>query len=310
MLSHPFTYRRGNFSLFLCIISSALISCSGPVSEKSITYMDVQGHRGCRGLLPENTVPAFIRALEIGVNTLEMDVVISKDQQVLLSHEPFLSHEICIGPKEEEITEENEREWNLYQMEYEEIKACDCGMKVHKRFPEQKKMKAYKPLLKEVIMAAEEKAKADGRELPFYNIETKSQPKGDTIYHPEPELFTDLLVGVIQETGIAERTIIQSFDIRTLQVAHEKYPEMVLALLIENEDSPQANLEKLGFVPEIYSPAFQLVNEDLMNFAKEKGMKVIPWTLNEKDDISRMIEMKVDGIISDYPNRVIEALGI
>ncbi|MEM6805048.1 MAG: glycerophosphodiester phosphodiesterase family protein, partial [Bacteroidota bacterium] len=248
------------------------------------------------------------KAIEIGVNTLEMDVVISKDKQVLLSHEPFLSHEICVGPEGEEISEENEREWNLYKMDYEQIKECDCGSKVHKRFPDQKKMAVHKPLLKEVILAAEQKAKAEGRAPLFYNIETKSQPTGDSVYHPLPEEFTDLLVKVIQESGISERAIIQSFDVRTLQVAHEKYPAIQLALLIENKESPAANLEKLGFIPEIYSPEFVLVDEALMKFAKEKGMKVIPWTLNEKEDIFRMITLGVDGIISDFPDRVVELL--
>lgn len=296
--------------LFLLLVCAALQACLGPVSEKKMTNMDVQGHRGCRGLLPENTIPAFMKAIDLGVNTLEMDVVISKDHQVLVSHEPFLSHEICSGPNAEEITEETEKDWNLYQMDYAEIKACDCGLKNHKRFPSQKKMKAYKPLLSEVIEAAEEKAKVMGRAALFYNIETKSMPQTDTVYHPDPETFTDLLVSVIKEAGIEDRTIIQSFDVRTLQVAHEKYPNIPLALLVENKTGLEANLEKLGFIPEIYSPEFVLVDQEMMRIAREKGMKVIPWTLNESDNIQSMIELKVDGIISDYPNRVIEALGI
>lgn len=296
--------------LFIILISLSFQACLGPVSEKKMSQMDVQGHRGCRGLYPENSLPAFLQAIELGVNTLEMDVVISKDHQVLVSHEPFLSHEICNGPESEEITEETEKEWNLYEMEYEKIKGCDCGTKIHKRFPDQKKMKVYKPLLKEVILAAEHKAKAEGRSALFYNIETKSQPKNDSIFHPEPEVFTDLLVEVIKETGIEERVIVQSFDVRTLQVAHKKYPNLQLALLVENKEGILANLEKLGFIPQIYSPEFVLVDEAMMSFANQKGIKVIPWTLNESVDIQRMIDLKVDGIISDYPNRVIEALGI
>lgn len=297
-------------SLLLLFVCVGIQACFSPVSEQKMKDMDVQGHRGCRGLLPENTLPAFMKAIELGVQTLEMDVVISKDHQVLLSHEPFLSHEICSGPESEEITEETEKDWNLYQMDYAEIKACDCGLKSHKRFPNQKKLKAYKPLLSEVIAAAEEKSQSANRSDLFYNIETKSKPQTDSIYHPDPETFTDLLVSVIKEAGIEDRVIIQSFDVRTLQVAHKKYPNIPLALLIENKESIEANLEKLGFIPEIYSPEFVLVDQAMISFAKEKGMKVIPWTLNESENIQRMIDLQVDGIISDYPNRVIEALGI
>ena len=95
---------------------------------------------------------------------------------------------------------------------------------------------------------------------------------------------------------------------RTLQVAHHKYPDIELGLLVENEDSPESNLERLGFVPEVYSPYHELVNSKRIDFAREKGMKVIPWTLNEESDIQRMIDLKVDGIIPDYPDRVVRML--
>ncbi|MEM6803094.1 MAG: glycerophosphodiester phosphodiesterase family protein [Bacteroidota bacterium] len=152
-IAQNLSFRKVILLFSLCL---GILACTEPKTEQSKISMDVQGHRGCRGLLPENTLPAFAKAIEIGVNTLEMDVVISKDKQVLLSHEPFLSHEICVGPEGEEISEENEREWNLYKMDYEQIKECDCGSKAHKRFPDQEKMAVHKPLLKEVILAAEQ----------------------------------------------------------------------------------------------------------------------------------------------------------
>lgn len=275
-------------------------------SERTMHAIDIQGHRGCRGLMPENSISGFLKALDIGVNTLEMDAVISKDSQVVISHEPFFSHDITLTPSGEEIPEDEERDYNLFQMKYEEIAEYDCGSKPHPRFPDQQKFKVQKPLLRDVIEAAESYALENKMTLPLYNIETKSSLAGDNLFHPEPREFVRLLVKEIQAGGIYDRATLQSFDIRTLQVAREMYPDLQLALLIGNEDSPMDNLDRLGFVPEIYSPYFSLVNEALMTLADEKGMQIIPWTLNETADIQRMIDLGVDGIISDYPDRVVK----
>ena len=265
--------------------------------------IDIQGHRGCRGLMPENTIPAFIKALEIGVTTLEMDVVITQDQQVLVSHDPFLSHKICYGPEGEEITEENEKSYNLYKMTYEEISQCDCGSKELVGFPEQRKMVVHKPLLSEVIDSVEYYLRTRALPPVYYNIETKTLPEGDNVFHPEPKPFVDLLVKVLKEKNVLDRTIIQSFDVRTLQYTKGALPNIRLALLVANKDLPEENIEKLGFVPNIYSPYYLLVNEKLVSYAHEKKMQVIPWTVNKPAEIKRIISLGVDGIITDYPDR-------
>ncbi|MEZ4772081.1 MAG: glycerophosphodiester phosphodiesterase family protein [Bacteroidia bacterium] len=267
--------------------------------------LDIQGHRGCRGLMPENTIPGFLRAIDLGVNTLEMDAVITKDGQVVLSHEPFFNHEISLKPNGEEILEEEERSHNIFEMTWEEVQLYDCGTKIHPRFPNQQKMAVSKPLLKDVITAAENYARGKGVAPLMYNIETKCTPATDNIFHPEPEVFARLLMEVVNEGGIAERATIQSFDVRTLQIIHRDFPNQSLALLVENKETPEWNLSQLGFVPTIYSPDFLLVDDNLMDFVHEKGMKIIPWTLNENPDIQRMLDIGVDGIISDYPDRVI-----
>lgn len=272
------------------------------------TNMDIQGHRGCRGLMPENSIPAFLKALDLGVTTLEMDAVVSKDGKVVVSHEPFMSHIICEGPDGEKITEENEKEYNIYAMIYDEISQCDCGILKHPDYPEQQKMRVIKPLLSEVIEEVEAYISEKSLTPVRYNIETKSSPEGDNEFHPAPNAFVDLLMGVIEEGNIDSRTTIQSFDVRTLQYAHQEYPEMELALLVGNNKSPQENLEILGFTPEIYSPYFKLVNGRTVQFARNNNMKIVPWTVNNPKDIRKMIALEVDGIISDYPNRVIESL--
>lgn len=271
-------------------------------------HLDIQGHRGCRGLLPENTVPAFLKAVEIGVNTVELDVVISQDKQVVVSHDPFLSHLICLTPEGKTISKQQEKSYNLYQMDYTTISQCDCGSKPHPNFPEQKNFPVSKPLLSEALDSIEQYLKENQLLLVHYNIETKSSPAGDGLFHPAPAEFVDLLVQVLKDKHMLDRTTIQSFDVRTLQYARKKYPEIKLALLVENTKSPSKNINKLGFSPEIYSPYYKLVDQRLLQYAKKQGMKVIPWTVNEPDDIRDMLTKQVDGIISDYPDRVIEII--
>lgn len=271
--------------------------------------IDIQGHRGCRGLLPENSVEAMIKAIDLGVTTLEMDVVISKDDKVLLSHEPFLSHEIALDLDGKAIDEKEESHYNLYQMEYSRIRQYDCGSKVHPRFLEQQKIKTYKPLLSEVIDTVERyvKAKYPEKKL-YYNIETKTTVEGDGIFHPDPAAFVDLLVQVIAGKKIEKRVYIQSFDVRTLQYLHKTHPKFKTVLLVENTLPIEENLKALGFKPDVYSPEFVLLDAGKVKFLHQKKMKVIPWTVNKKEDMKQVLSYGVDGIISDYPDRYFELM--
>ena len=267
--------------------------------------LDIQGHRGCRGLLPENTIQAFIKALEIGVTTLEMDVVISKDGQVVVSHEPLLNPEICLDTLGNLITDQNH---NLYQMDYEQIAKCDCGSKGHPRFPEQQSMSSSKPLLSDVIKAVEWHIKSYTQLEVDYNIEIKSTKEGDGVYHPNPEVFSTIVYELIDRYLPMERVVLQSFDFRVLQYWHKKYPKVRLAALVENEKSIATNLANLGFLPNIYSCDYQLLSQENVNELHQKGIKVIPWTVNEKEKMETLVSWGVDGLITDYPNRA-EELG-
>ena len=175
----------------------------------------IQGHRGCRGLLPENTLPAFIKAIELGVTTVEMDVAITKDKLVVVSHEPWMNHEICLDKNGNEINRADEMRYNIYQMNYDEVKQFDCGSKTHPRFLYQQKIKTYKPLLSEVIDAVENYSTQHDRKI-NYNIEIKSLPEGDSLFHPVPETFCKLVVDVINQKKIT-RFNLQSFDLRILK---------------------------------------------------------------------------------------------
>jgi glycerophosphoryl diester phosphodiesterase len=265
---------------------------------------DKEGHRGCRGLMPENTIPAMLKALDIGVTTLEMDASITKDGKVILSHEPFFNHEITTKPDGTPVTLAEEKELNIHKMDYVETQRYDVGMRPHPRFPDQQKIHVTKPLLESVIDSAEAHATATHRALPFYNIETKTTPATDNIYHPGPEEFVRLLMDVIKEKRIEDRVIIQSFDFRTLRIIHDKYPGIKTAALIEEGDHKtfDEQLKDLGFTPDIYSPHFSLVNGALVSNCHTHHIKLLPWTVNDRDQIKSLRALGVDGIITDFPN--------
>lgn len=271
---------------------------------------DKQGHRGCRGLMPENTIPAMLKALDLGVTTLEMDIAFTKDSVAILSHEPFFNHEISsvlvvnYGTKYEPIPEAKEKDYNIYKMTFAETQQYDVGMKPHPRFPQQQKIAVHKPSLAALFDSVRNFMMTRRRPLPYFNIETKTQPATDNIYHPAPEAFVDMLMKVIDEKQVRDFVTIQSFDIRTLQYLYKKYPSVSTALLIEDYDKRTlaVQLKELGFTPSIYSPHYSLVTADLIKTCHQQNIKVIPWTVNDKAAIERLKAMGVDGIITDYPN--------
>jgi glycerophosphoryl diester phosphodiesterase len=292
--------------LELFLILGLVIAChvTRNTEMAMLPAFDKEGHRGCRGLMPENTLPAMLYALDMHVTTLEMDVVITKDKQVILSHEPFFNHEITTKPNGEYVNEQEEKGLNIYNMTFPETQRFDVGLKTHPRFPRQQKITATKPLLSEVIDNVEATVKLKNISKVFYNIETKCNPFTDNTYHPSPEEFVTLLMSVVQRKKIADRTIIQSFDFRTLKIVNQKYPQVRTAALIEDFDKRpfEKHLEELGFTPAIYSPAYSLVNKELVDKCHQKKIKIIPWTVNDKETIDKLRALGVDGIITDYPD--------
>lgn len=292
-------------SLLSLIVFTACSSAKKMNTNKDeFPAFSTEAHRGGRGLMPENTIPAMLDAIDRGVTTLELDVHITKDKQVVLSHDPYFNADITTTPEGKTLTKAEGVKRILYDMTYDSIRRYDVGLKEHPGFPQQKKMAAQKPLLRDVFREAEKHAKAMGKPAPFYNIETKSKKNTDGIRHPAPEEFVDLLVAVVKNAGVVNRTVIQSFDMRTLQVLHKKYPAFKTSLLIDKnvKTSLDEQLQELGFTPFIYSPHYSLVTPELLQQCHQKGIKVIPWTVNEKEEIIRLKQMGVDGIITDYPN--------
>ncbi|WBV57397.1 glycerophosphodiester phosphodiesterase family protein [Chryseobacterium daecheongense] len=294
----------------------------------SAQSFDNQAHRGGKSLYPENTIPAMKNALKMGVTTLEMDLAITKDKQVILSHDAFLSPELVTKPDGTFIPRDSGFYYKIYEMPYAKIETFDVGMKTLANYPDQKKMRVQKPLFSDVIDVCENYARELKRPLPFYNIETKTRPFSDGIFHPEPKEFVDLMMKIIVGKNIQDRVIIQSFDPRTLELIHAQYPKIMTALLVEKVDGKKlaqqrnyfknipvekfrmypdhlngvsGDMKFLSFTPTIYSPDQSLVTPGLVQECHKLGMKVIPWTVNSKERLQELKEMGIDGVISDDP---------
>ncbi len=286
------------FSFFAC----------APSGKKPVAIppsFDWQGHRGCRGLMPENSVPAFIKATDFQeVTTLELDIAISKDKQIIVSHEPWFNPSICLLPSGDSIPKRDEEKYLIYNFTAEEIRGFDCGSRGNARFPDQKKQKTHKPLLREVVGTIERKM--GGLTKIRWNIEIKSRPDWDGIRTPPVEEFAKILLAELKNLGIENQTVVQSFDVRAISAVHKMNPKIKTAYLIENLQGMAANLKKLDFTPDIYSPYYLLVTRKLVKNCHARGMKLIPWTVNDVPAMRKLIRMGVDGIITDYPDKISE----
>jgi len=287
-------------STFTLIIGFIHLIMAQGIGEKAI---DWQGHRGARGLAPENAIPAFLKALSYSsITTLELDVVISADGKVVVSHEPWLNPKICFDVNGNPI--KGNEKINLFKMDYSEIKKCDCGSRVNPLFPEQKAEFSYKPLLNEVVKEVKRYCKNSKRPMPRFNIEIKSNPFSDGIFTPEVAVFVDIVRKEIKKLKLEQNACIQSFDPRALRYLHEKEKEWVLVYLVEKAGVVKQQMEELGFKPAIYSPHFEKVTQAIVDECHQLGMKIIPWTVNETTQMKKLVQYGVDGIITDYPNRI------
>ncbi len=286
------------------------------------THFDLQGHRGARGLLPENTLPAYEQALRIGVTTLELDVGVSSDGVVVISHDRALNPEITRDAAGQWLS----RPVLVNSLTFQQLQGHDVGRinpasAYAKRFPAQVPRDGTRmPALAELF----ERLKAIGADGVQLNIETKISPEkpAETV---SPEVFVDKLLAVVQAHGMAQRVVIQSFDWRTLALVQQRAPGIRTAYLTAQQpwtdnikpksaDSPRwtgaVRYEEHSDVPSmvkaagggIWSPYFADITPALVQKAQSLGLKVVPWTVNAEKDLVRVIELKVDGLISDYPD--------
>jgi len=302
------------------LVAAALLMTAGAASS-----LDLQGHRGARGLLPENTLPAFAKALEIGVSTLELDTAVTRDGVVVVSHEAALNPDITRGPDGQWLARSD---ISIHGLTWSELQQYDVGRirpgsSYARRFPRQQPVDGTRiPELAAVFALA----RRAGNDTVRFNIETKISPE-----HPQrtlpPAAFARALIVLIRAGKLESRVAIQSFDWRTLQEVQREAPQITTVYLsvqqpwqdnIRSGDpaSPwTAGLHASdygGSVPQmvraaggtVWSPYFGDITAEAVREAQRAGLKVVVWTVNAPRDIARMIGIGVDGIISDYPDRL------
>jgi glycerophosphoryl diester phosphodiesterase len=291
-----------SFAFILTIFGGC---ASDKKTEKEETVkITLQGHRGCRGLLPENTIPAFLKAVDLGVTALEMDVVLTSDKKVLVSHEAYMHPEICLKPDGSIIEEEEEKTLNIYKMTADSAQEYICGTFIHPQFLDQRQVKTYKPLLSEVVTAVNDHCEKTGLPLPYFNIEIKSEEEDIGIFQPGPREYAQQIHKTIFELGIEDRSVVQSFDFQFLRELNLLEPKLQLIALNE-EENVQVNevLDSLSFKPFGYSPEYKLINEATVKYCKAHNLELPVWTVNDTTTIKELLEMGVTNLITDYPDK-------
>lgn len=286
-----------------------------------VSAFDLQAHRGGRALWPENSLPAFANAIALGVTTLELDVGVSKDGVLIISHDRHVDANIARGADGQWVTAPTPT-W--HSLTLTEIASYDIGRirpdsDYAKRFNRQQPVDGTGV---PTLAALFDLVKAKGADQVRFNIETKIDPTapGDTV---DPERFARLLVDAITKAGLEKRVTIQSFDWRTLQVAQRLAPGISTAYLTiddpeeSNVSGPQARAWTAGFSPAdhgnsvpaavkaaggaIWSPYYRNLTAETVREAQKLGLKVLPWTVNDAATMASLIDWKVDGIITDDP---------
>jgi glycerophosphoryl diester phosphodiesterase len=263
----------------------------------------IQGHRGARGLLPENTIESCCRAVALGVDGLEIDVVVSRDNQLVVAHDPWMLPLFCSFPDGKPLNTEGVL---LKNLTVSEIQKYDCGSRGNPRFPNQEKIKCFKPTFYELVNAVHSFCESSNLPKPFWNIEAKSHPKWYGRLVPPPPIFARLLNHEIKKVGLdmTNSFYFSSFDPNILRVLKKQTPTVKLAFLTENRLSFKQNIKNLGFKPAIYSPYFKFLNKKTIEIAHRSGVKIITWTVNEEKTADILRGWQVDGVITDFPNRI------
>jgi glycerophosphoryl diester phosphodiesterase len=267
----------------------------------------IHGHRGSRGVLPENTLESFAFAIKCGAEAIELDVVMCGDGQLVVSHDPFIHHEICTHPDGRRITKEEEKNLNIFKMNIGEVKSFLCGTFAHHRFPEQYILRSNKPTLSELWNFVQEYCAQNNFQIPLFNIEIKSNPEWDGVFHPYPGEYARSFYAQFIALNFTRNAWIQSFDARILNELHKL--DSSLRLIYLSDDSGKSideKLEELNFSPFGYSPSWRILNEEVVSVCSRRHLELLAWTVNEKDEAQNLMRMGVKNIITDYPHLAVE----
>jgi glycerophosphoryl diester phosphodiesterase len=252
------------------------------------------GHRGCRGLMPENSIESFQKAIDLGVDGIELDVVVNKDKQLVISHEPYFKRSFCMDSHGIEITKE--KSWNIYEMTQAEINLFDCGTKIHPNFSNQVKLRTHKPLLQELF------TKVDlARTMILFEI--KSNPSEYEKSQPLPNEFVKLIASEIENFNYRENIIFMSFDKQILEEIHMQLPSYnCIYLTYLPFVKAKKFLNHLTFKPYGLGMYYKTISRKDARYLHENNLKLFAWTVNKTRIKTKLIRKEVDGIITDYPN--------
>jgi glycerophosphoryl diester phosphodiesterase len=271
--------------LLFGIAALSLIAADPPSKVK------VQGHRGARALRPENTLPAFEYAIAAGVDALELDMGITKDNVIVVSHDPYLEPPVCSGPRAKVA---------IHELTLAEVRQWDCGAKQNPGFARQQPVPGTRmPTLDEVFDLA-------SKGTFEFNIETKIFADKPELT-PPPDEFARLVLEKIRKHRLESRVMVQSFDFRTLHAMKKLAPEIRLSALYSGPARSFVEIAKEAGA-QIVSPEYHLVTPEQVKAAHAAGLQVVAWTANSPADWDRLIAADVDAIISDDPAGLIEHL--
>ena len=281
-------------------------------AEQPKYVVEVEAHRGGMGLYPEETLAAMLNAVKLGVNTLEMDLCVTQDKKVVLSHDRYFHPRYSSHPDGTPVVAGEPRTY-LYEMPYSEVVKWDVGNRFNPAWPEKHCMPAVKPIAADVIAAVEAWTKENGHYPMNYDIEIKSDVDTgggvEGVNWPEYHEFADLCMEALDSLDLGDRLMIQCFDERVLNYIHDKYPGHTLAYLVEEDETDfDQYMSLLDFTPEWLSAPHANVDEALVAKARARGMKVNTWTVDDPDEMRRLIGVGVDAIISNYPDRLLQVV--
>ena len=267
-----------------------------------VVATEVHGHRGARAAFPENSLSAFEYAIQIGVAVIELDTGVTKDGEVVVYHDQKINDRLCQTIKGNPI----KREIWIHQSLLSEIKSFDCGTRGNAQFPNQKLVAGTKiPTLREVLELVTQSDHPNAKTVKF-SIETKS--RADRPFaQPAPYEFTSAIIRLLEAYQVVDRTILQSFDHRTLAAAHQQKPELALAALFSNSNTDWITATKSVNAATV-SPYYKNLSKRKVDEIHDAGLRVIPWTVNQESDWQSLVKMGVDGIITDDPEGLIDYL--
>ena len=255
------------------------------------------GHRGFRGVFPENTLVGFQKALQLPIDGIELDVVVNKDHELVISHDPFFQKEFCLDSTGAKIT--NEKDYNIYKLSQEEIMKFDCGSQQNPKFDEQQLISQYKPLWREF----KELKELDSSHIILFEIKSVKADYGKS--QPFPDEYAKLVVDELADYPFRPNIIIMSFDPAILNEIHKISDEYRMVLLTYKPiNSIKPSLKKLSFIPYAFGMFHPTINRKVIDQLHTLGLKCLAWTVNDQKIADRLHEIKVDALITDYPDRI------